>query len=88
MPTDEQAQRSEVHEATGDASSSPVAQERGATSTPGSAPQQYAVTDDVKVIPEPPVDTEVIRDDTADGGPLVIESNDPDLKRRSKPGND
>ena len=80
MPTDEEAQRSEVHEATGDASSSPVAEERD-SSKPRSAPQEHAVSNADKVVPEPPLDTEVIRDDTADGGPLVIKSNDPDLTR-------
>lgn len=81
MPTDERAQQSQVHEATGDASSSPVAQERGMTTPPASAPQLHPLPDDAKVVPEPPLDTTIVRDDTADGGPLVIQSDDPDLQR-------
>jgi hypothetical protein len=80
MPTDEEAQKSVAHEATGDASSSPVAEEGDPSKSP-SAPQEHAVPDAAKVVPQPPLDTRIVRDETSDGGPLVIESSDPDLVR-------
>ena len=68
-------QKSEVHESTGDASSSPVGGSKKPNDKPPHAPS------DIKAPVGPPVSghTEIIRDDTDVGGPLVITSDDPDL---------
>jgi hypothetical protein len=68
-------QQSEVHTTTGDASTSPTG-EGDATTTRG---QSTPPTDSPKLNPEPPSDVHIIRDETDVGGPLVIESTDPDL---------
>lgn len=71
------AQKSEVHAATADADSSPTAAgDRAATKQAtghGNAPADPN--------PRNPVGPEVtvVRDDTDSGGPLVIQSDDPDL---------
>lgn len=72
------AQKSEIHERTGDAGSSPTnpgdtdTTRRRGTDPSHHAPSQHEPT------PLSP-DTNVISDETDYGGPLVIESNDPDL---------
>ncbi|HEX8325449.1 MAG TPA: hypothetical protein VF595_16215 [Tepidisphaeraceae bacterium] len=75
MPS-EDAQKSEVHAATGDASTSPTAAGDAETTRPtghGKAPADPN--------PRNPVgpDVRVIRDDTDSGGPLVVESSEPEL---------
>lgn len=72
------AQRSEVHETTGDASAAPAAggDEQATRDFPG----RTEASDRVPTLPlEVPIDVRVVRDDTDAGGPLVIESGDPDL---------
>jgi hypothetical protein len=70
------AQKSEVHDTTADAATSPLAP--GDRKTTRQAGHDAARTDP-KMQPEPPSDVNIVRDDTSDGGPLVVESNDPDL---------
>ena len=69
------SQMSEVHSTTGDASTSPTAEGDAATTHGQSTPP----TNSPKVNPDPPSDVHIIRDETDVGGPLVIESSDPDL---------
>ena len=71
------AQKSEVHATTGDASTAP---------TSGGRPQTAAGAKPAHSPTDGPIDlsgieggVRVIRDDTDAGGPLVIESDDPDL---------
>jgi hypothetical protein len=71
------AQKSEVHDTTADASTSPTSQGDRATTrhaggdksreTPKQQPEDLSP------------DTRIVRDDTSEGGPLVVESDDPDL---------
>ena len=68
------AQKSEVHEATEDAATSPAARPGTAG---GSAPQPHAVPQRHSDPVSP--NTVVLRDDTDIGGPLVIKTDDPDL---------
>lgn len=80
MPTDpmqdtRDTQKSEVHSTTADASTSPTGGGDAAT-TRG---QSTRPTDTPKLSPDPPIDVHIIRDETDVGGPLVIESADPDL---------
>jgi len=70
------AQKSEVHDTSADASTSPTA--RGDTKTTRQAGHDAAKLDP-KMQPEPVRDVNIVRDDTNNGGPLVVESNDPDL---------
>ena len=76
MPTE--PQKSEVHESTADASTSPTAgrdQEMTRRADPARSPDDPTP----KVPLNPPEDIRIVSDETDDGGPLVIESNDPDL---------
>jgi hypothetical protein len=79
MATD--PQKSEVHESTADASTSPTGGADEDATRRGPADRARAGPDDRQppVNPAPPTDVRVIRDETDDGGPLVIESSDPDL---------
>jgi hypothetical protein len=81
MPTNPQSQKSEIHESTADASTAPTG--GGDTETTRSAPVDRTHAgpdpDHPRVAPVPPTDVRIVRDETDDGGPLVIESNDPDL---------
>jgi hypothetical protein len=81
MATNPQTQKSEVHATTGDASTSPTG--GGDIDTTRTAPvdrtRAGADPDQPRVAPVPPTDVHVVRDETDDGGPLVIQSNDPDL---------
>jgi len=71
------AQKSEVHQATGDASTSPTAtDDELATRRSG---EETAPWDESKLVPEPPINATIVKDDTDAGGPLVIQSDDPDL---------
>src|SRR5687768_919301 len=75
MPTE--PQKSEVHESTGDASTSPTAgrdQDMTRRSEAGHSPD-----DDAPKLPLNPPDVRIVKDETDDGGPLVVESDDPDL---------
>ena len=87
MPTD--PQKSEVHESTADASTSPTGG-GDQDATRGAPPDRAgAAADDrnPKLNPAPPTDVHIIRDETDDGGPLVIESTDPDLNPPRVPQN-
>ncbi|HEY0008044.1 MAG TPA: hypothetical protein VGB55_04920, partial [Tepidisphaeraceae bacterium] len=76
------AQKSEVHATTGDASTNPVAQsERQSTQNAGAAGQSQTPKRDFVA----PADIRVERDDTDDGGPLIIKSSDPDLQKLDLP---
>jgi hypothetical protein len=77
MAAHDDAQKSEAHAVTEDASTSPLA----APERPGETrrPADDAPAPGARLIPEPPREVKVLRDETSDGGPLVIESNDPDL---------
>ena len=76
MATD--PQKSEVHESTADPSTSPTgdADERATKRAHGAAP---AAQQAAKLPLNPPDDIRIVKDETDDGGPLVIESSDPDL---------
>ena len=75
MPTN--PQQSEVHESTADASTSPTSgRDTDATQHAKSEPQPL---DGRPKIPLDPPDVRIIEDQTDDGGPLVVESDDPDL---------
>lgn len=70
-------QASTYHESTGDPETSPESEgDQTSTRATHSAPEPYPSLD--KVIPGQ-IDAQIILDDTSDGGPLVIRSNDPDL---------
>src|SRR4051812_29570429 len=79
MATD--PQKSEIHEATDDATSSPASDpdyRPGKSAAPGR--QQHAWEDGPPPVPlDPPKDLHIISDDTDAGGPLVVESGDPGL---------
>src|SRR5689334_5798778 len=80
MPNDPQTQKSEVHATTADASTAPTAGQDQQTThdTPAARPPGSTDTTQ-RVAPVPPTDVRIIRDDTDDAGPLVIQSTDPDL---------
>jgi hypothetical protein len=89
MPTNPDTEKSEIHESTADASTSPtgggdVEATRGA---PVDRTRAGADRDQPRVAPVPPTDVHIVRDETDDGGPLVIESNDPDLNPPRVPQN-
>jgi hypothetical protein len=71
------AQKSEVHTSTGDASSSPVGS--GDQEVTRSASRPQPPSDQPKWPLESDAGTKVIKDDTDTGGPLVIKSDDPRL---------
>ena len=76
MPTE--PQKSEVHESTADAATSPSgnADER-ATRRAHSAPSPDRQASKLPL--NPPEDARIVSDDTDFGGPLVVQSDDPDL---------
>ena len=76
MPTE--PQKSEVHQSTADASTSPTAG-RDQEMTRRSEPAPPPGDDRPKAPFDPLTDSRIVSDETDDGGPLVIESNDPDL---------
>jgi hypothetical protein len=70
-------QKSEVHESTADASTSPTGgrdQEATRRAESGRSPD-----DDAPKVPLDPPEVRIVKDETDDGGPLVVESDDPDL---------
>jgi hypothetical protein len=72
------AQKSEVHNVTADASTSPTAD--ADTRATANFPGQEERRQSPKIHPEPLTpDTVVLQDDSDDGGPVVIKSDDPDL---------
>jgi hypothetical protein len=75
--TNPSAQKSEVHTSTADAESSPTSSgDRETTHDLG----RDGPHESPKMSPEPPSsNTEIIRDDSDAGGPIVILSDDPDL---------
>ena len=73
------AQKSEVHATTADASTSPAGPaDQDATRRPVYPGQVAADTSRRPIDPMPP-GTQVVCDDTDEGGPLVVKSDDPDL---------
>jgi hypothetical protein len=85
MPTD--PQKSEVHESTADASTSPTGGADQEATRGGTAERAGAGDRESKLNPAPPTDVHIVRDETDDGGPLVIESGDPDLNPPRVPQN-
>ena len=78
------AQKSEVHASTGDASTSPLA--AGDTQTTRSVARTGSPDDRPQWPLEPmPAETQVVRDDTDEGGPLIVKSSDPNLNPPSVP---
>lgn len=73
----EQAQKSEVHAATADASTSPTAD--GDAETTRSTGHGRAPSSGKPLNPTAPADLTIVRDDTDVGGPLVIETDEPTL---------
>ena len=73
------AQKSEVHATTADASSSPAAAGDQDTTRSQTHPGQTAASQFHRPIDPMPPGTQVVRDDTDDGGPLAVKSDDPDL---------
>jgi hypothetical protein len=71
------AQKSEVHDTTADADSSPNS--RGDRATTRNSGTAKATDTPKRQIEGLSPETRIVRDDTSDGGPLVVESNDPDL---------
>ena len=72
------AQKSEVHQTSADAGSSPHGPDNAGTTGTGSRPGH--TPDQLKRPIDPPVGgMQVVRDDTDAGGPLVIRSEDPNL---------
>ena len=72
-------QKSEVHATTADASTSPTAPaDQDATRRQAHPGQTTADASRRPIDPMPP-GTQVVRDDTDEGGPLVVKSDDPDL---------
>ena len=70
------AQTSEIHEVTGDAFSSPHGLADSETT------RHFHVESDshlCRLNPQPPIDALIVSDETDVGGPLVIQSSDPDL---------
>ncbi len=76
------AQKSEVHSTTGDADSSPTpaGPNSGRESRKEVWPEKL-----VRPLEPMPPGTTIVRDDTDDGGPLVIESDAPGLKHPDVP---
>jgi hypothetical protein len=82
LPTE--PQKSEVHESTADASTSPTAgRDQDMTRRAHSAQSPDDRTPKIPL--NPPTDIRIVSDETDDGGPLVIESNDPDLNPPQTP---
>lgn len=72
------AQKSEVHATTADAEGSRTS-DGDEASTVHSSHERHAPHGEHYPSSPPSADTHVVRDDTDAGGPLVIESSDPDL---------
>ena len=76
--TSSDAQKSEVHAATGDAEGSPTSdgdQQSTIDMTRGGKAPEHPHRMPTPLTPG----THIVRDDTSVGGPLVIETDDPDL---------
>lgn len=80
MPMKVEPQKSEVHESTDDASTSPVAgaQTRATPRQDGAAQGASGSRSAPVRVPEP-ADAHIVSDETDNGGPLVIESDNPEL---------
>ena len=77
MTNPSDAQKSEVHDTTADASTSPTAAgDRQTTQRVANAPE---TPHDHRNIPAPSPGTTINDDAAEDGGPIVITSDDPDL---------
>ena len=73
-------QRSVIHDTTADGEDSPISPSRP---TAKSEPQHGRAPD--KVVPEPVSNAVFIKDDSDNGGPIVITSDDPDLQNLDIP---
>ena len=73
------AQKTEVHATTADAAGSPAAAGDQDTTRSEAHPRQAAAHQTRRPIDPMLPGTQVVRDDTDDGGPLVVKSDDPDL---------
>jgi len=72
-------QESEVHEVTGDSSSSPQnAGDEASTKSASDRPSIHAPVEEL-VVPVAPHGMKIVKDETDVGGPLVIVSDDPEL---------
>ena len=71
------AQKSEVYDTTADADSSPTA--RGDWKTTHASGTDKSHPTPKRELEDLSPDTRIVRDETSDGGPLVVESSDPDL---------
>lgn len=78
-----QPQKSEVHAATGDASTSPVA--RGDEAATRKTGKGRSPGGDVRVPDLHLNEVEVLRDDSDVGGPIVVKSEDPELQHLELP---
>jgi hypothetical protein len=94
MPNSQETQKSDIHESTGDASTTPTGGgDQDATLRAPSAPgPHYDSPDDRgrlhhpgEVPRKPLTDATIVSDETDDAGPLVIRSTDPDLNPPQAP---
>lgn len=76
------AQKSEIHESTADASTSPTAGGDQQATRQGAKGGDDRVPAGAKVPLERPADVRILGDETDAGGPLRIETDDPDLEPR------
>lgn len=77
-----QPQKSEVHAVTDDASTSPTGRDREVTRAGANG---HAPAGDVRVPDLHLNEVEVVRDDSDNGGPIVIKSEDPKLQHLELP---
>lgn len=77
-------QKSEVHDVTADASTSPTADADESTTVNvtggGRSPHDKVIVPEVHLN-----DVEIVSDDSDNGGPIVIKSDDPDLQHVEAP---
>ena len=85
MPSKIEPQKSEVHAVTADASGSPTAPSDEQT-TASVKPTERQESGPTPRVPTPLANgSRIVRDDTSDGGPLVIQTGDPALARPEVP---
>lgn len=87
ITTKVEPQKSEVHDATADASGSPTADGDAATTMAyRDQPVQQQHVGPKPRVPTPPTNgTRIVEDQTDVGGPLVIQTGDPDLVHPQPP---
>jgi hypothetical protein len=76
--TSSDAQKSEVHDSTADADGSPTA-EGDAAETRRAVYRDIEPEHEYRTPSPPSAGTHIVKDETDVGGPLIIESDDPDL---------